>query len=164
MSENRCLFCGDIIPEGLQICRNCEKIYSDYGREAHRGEISHRKGDLSREGKQVHQNKRKRNRERFRGIREGNEKMESALESVLQDILAVRNGMDENGIRTLLIFGEQAGHEQILLVGSYGKLKSMAEELGEKIEQEFWKNGVRYWFYHGSFKFVDVEGGRVDEK
>lgn len=161
MSENRCLFCGDIIPEGLQVCRNCEKIYSDYGREAHRGETSHRRGDLSREGKQVHQNKRKRNRERFWSIRKEDEKMDG-LEKMLQDILEVRHEMDDAGIRTLLIFGKLAGHEQILLVNSTENLKNMAEKLGEKLDQEFWENGVRYWFYHGSFKFVSVEGGRVD--
>lgn len=25
MNENRCVICGEIIPEGLQICPKCEK-------------------------------------------------------------------------------------------------------------------------------------------
>ena len=28
--EERCIFCGEIIPEGRQVCPNCEKDESDY--------------------------------------------------------------------------------------------------------------------------------------
>lgn len=29
MSDNRCVFCGEIIPEGRQVCPSCEKIQSE---------------------------------------------------------------------------------------------------------------------------------------
>lgn len=29
MGENRCLYCGEIIPEGRQVCPSCEKIQSE---------------------------------------------------------------------------------------------------------------------------------------
>ena len=27
--ENRCVYCGEIIPEGRQVCPSCEKIQSE---------------------------------------------------------------------------------------------------------------------------------------
>ena len=29
MSDNRCVYCGEIIPEGRQVCPSCEKIQSE---------------------------------------------------------------------------------------------------------------------------------------
>ena len=29
MNENRCVYCGEIIPEGRQVCPSCEKIQSE---------------------------------------------------------------------------------------------------------------------------------------
>ena len=29
MSDNRCVYCGEIIPEGRQVCHTCEKIQTD---------------------------------------------------------------------------------------------------------------------------------------
>ena len=29
MNENRCIFCGEIIPEGRQVCPICEQIQAD---------------------------------------------------------------------------------------------------------------------------------------
>ena len=29
MSDNRCIYCGEIIPEGRQVCPSCEKIQSE---------------------------------------------------------------------------------------------------------------------------------------
>lgn len=26
MNNNRCVMCGDVIPEGTQVCKNCEKV------------------------------------------------------------------------------------------------------------------------------------------
>ena len=29
MSDNRCVYCGEIIPEGRQVCPTCERIQTD---------------------------------------------------------------------------------------------------------------------------------------
>ena len=29
MNDNRCIYCGEIIPEGRQVCPSCEKIQSE---------------------------------------------------------------------------------------------------------------------------------------
>ena len=29
MSDNRCVYCGEIIPEGRQVCPTCEKIQTE---------------------------------------------------------------------------------------------------------------------------------------
>ena len=29
--ENRCVVCGNIIPEGLMVCQNCERKVMDHG-------------------------------------------------------------------------------------------------------------------------------------
>ena len=31
MSENRCVVCGEIIPEGNQVCGKCQKQQTQYG-------------------------------------------------------------------------------------------------------------------------------------
>lgn len=31
MNDNRCVCCGEIIPEGLQVCMNCQKRAEERG-------------------------------------------------------------------------------------------------------------------------------------
>lgn len=37
--EDRCMFCGDIIPEGRQVCPTCEEFYRDLEKALIRGLI-----------------------------------------------------------------------------------------------------------------------------
>ena len=40
MIDNTCVMCGHVIPEGRQVCPNCEKIVLN-------GEVNYRKNKLS---------------------------------------------------------------------------------------------------------------------